>query len=180
LWHSPDPRFVLDARRLHVPRTLAKVLRRGRYRCTLDSRFRAVIDACATSERPRQDGTWITPEMVEAYAELHRLGFAHSVESWEGDDLVGGLYGVSLGAAFFGESMVAFRPDASKVAFVRMVRQLGRWGIHLIDSQVHTSHLERFGARHIPRSAYLRDLAEALQQPTRRGPWHFEDDVVAG
>ena len=178
LWHSPDPRFVLDGRQIHLPRSLRKVLRRGRYRCTFDTRFRAIIEACAVSERPRQDGTWITSDMVSAYQELHRLGFAHSVEAWEGEELAGGLYGVSLGAAFFGESMVAFRPDASKVAFVTMVEQLGRWGIHLVDSQVHTRHLERFGARHIRRADYLRMLAEALRHPTRRGRWHFED--VAG
>ena len=130
---------------------------------------------CAETPRPGQQGTWITDDMLHAYVELHRLGFAHSVEAWDDDDLVGGLYGVSLGAAFFGESMFTRRPDASKIAFVRLVRQLDVWGITLIDAQVHTSHLERFGASHWPRERYLRALRDALVSPTRRGPWSFEE-----
>jgi leucyl/phenylalanyl-tRNA--protein transferase len=152
-------------------------MRKGRFRCTLDSAFRRVIEECSDKPRPGQNGTWITDEMVDAYHRLHELGFAHSAEAWEGDELVGGLYGVSLGGAFFGESMFANRSDASKVAFVSLVRQLHAWGIDLVDAQVHTAHLERFGARHWPRTRYLRTLAQALGSPTRRGRWHFEEET---
>ncbi len=176
LWHSPDPRFVLEGTGLHVPRSLQKTMRKGRYRCTLDGAFRRVIEACATRPRPGQKGTWITGAMVEAYVDLHELGCAHSVEVWQQGELVGGLYGVSLGGAFFGESMFADRPDASKVGFVRLVQQLGRWDINLIDSQVHTPHLDRFGAEHWPRARYLERLAQELGKPTRRGRWRFDGD----
>jgi leucyl/phenylalanyl-tRNA--protein transferase len=175
LWHSPDPRFVLEAEQLHVPRSLAKTVRRGRFRCTLDTAFRTVMANCAEIPRQGQDGTWITDAMLEGYAELHELGFAHSVEVWEGDTVVGGVYGVSLGGAFFGESMFAHSPDASKVGFVRLVEQLSRWDINLIDAQVHTAHLERFGAEHWPRARYLTRLERALQLPTRRGKWAFDE-----
>lgn len=176
LWHSPDPRFVLWAPDLHVSRSLKKVIRRQPYRYTLDTDFHAVISACAEIPRPGQQGTWITEEMIAAYGRLHQLGFAHSVEAWDEDGtLVGGLYGVSLGGAYFGESMFAHKPDASKIGFVLLVQQLERWGIHLIDAQVHTSHLERFGARHWPRQRYLETLEASLRAPTRRGPWRFEE-----
>jgi len=177
LWHSPDPRFVLESTRLHVPRSLAKAMRKGRYRCTLDAAFREVIEACATRPRPTQLGTWITPAMVEAYVDLHELGCAHSVAVWQGRELVGGLYGVSLGGAFFGESKFADRPDASKIGFVRLVQQLRRWEIDLIDSQVHTPHLDRFGAEHWPRPRYLQRLAQQLGTATRRGQWRFDADL---
>ena len=124
--------------------------------------------------RPEQDGTWITAEMQAAYVELHRRGIAHSIEARDGDRLVGGLYGISLGGAFFGESMFAEAPDASKIAFVTMVEQLDRWGIRLIDCQVHTDHLERFGARPWPRVRYMETLREALSVAGRPGPWRFE------
>jgi leucyl/phenylalanyl-tRNA--protein transferase len=174
LWHSPDPRFVLRAGDLHVPRSVERTIRRGTYRVTLDAAFGEVIAGCAAAPRPGQEGTWITREMREAYAALHELGFAHSVEAWEGGRLAGGLYGVSLGAAFFGESMFARAPDASKVAFVTLVRQLVRWGIDLVDCQVETEHLARFGARPWPRRRFLAALRRALRRPTRRGPWRLE------
>jgi leucyl/phenylalanyl-tRNA--protein transferase len=180
LWHSPDPRFVLPASELHVPRSLAKTMRRGGFRLTMDCAFGEVIRRCAEVPRAGQDGTWITDEMVDAYIRLHELGFAHSVEAWQGDELRGGLYGVSLGAAFFGESMFADAPDASKVAFVALVRQLHSWGIELVDAQVHTAHLERFGARPWPRERYLEALNEALEQETRRGPWVIDDHRLNG
>jgi leucyl/phenylalanyl-tRNA--protein transferase len=178
LWHSPDPRMVLLADELYVSRSLRKTIRKGLYRLTLDTVFARVIDACARVPRPGQPGTWITRDMREAYVELHRRGLAHSAEAWEGDGLVGGVYGVSLGAAFFGESMFAAAPDASKVAFVALVRQLQRWGIRLIDCQVYTEHLERFGAREWPRADFLAALREALKTPTRRGPWSFDVAVA--
>jgi len=171
LWWSPDPRLVLEPSWLHVPRSLARTMRRGRYAVRADTAFSQVIRRCADQPRPGQDGTWITDEMVFAYERLHRLGFAHSFEAWEGDALAGGLYGVSLGAAFFGESMYADRPDASKVAFVRAVESLAGWGVELVDCQVRTEHLARFGAREISRDDFLTRLERALEKPTLRGTW---------
>jgi len=178
LWHSPDPRYVLEGSLLHVPRSLARSMRKARYRCSLDTAFAEVIAACAAVARRGQNGTWITPEMMVAYQQLHELGCAHSLEVWAGDELAGGLYGVSLGGAFFGESMFARAPDASKAGFVRLVEQLGRWGIGLIDAQVHTAHLERFGADFWPRARYLARLAHELDEPTRRGPWRLDDELT--
>jgi leucyl/phenylalanyl-tRNA--protein transferase len=175
LWHSPDPRMVLLADRLIVNRSLAKTIRRRPYRVELDRAFADVVRRCAAVPRPGQDGTWITEDMIAAYVALHELGYAHTAEAWEGDRLVGGVYGVSLGGAFFGESMFADRPDASKVAFVALVEQLARWGIGLIDCQVHTEHLERFGAEEWPRPRFLAALATALEAPTRKGRWTFDD-----
>jgi leucyl/phenylalanyl-tRNA--protein transferase len=174
LWWSPDPRLVLDAAALHVPRSLERTIRRGRYEVAADRAFARVIRRCAEKPRPGQHGTWITDEMIEAYDELHRLGYAHSFEAWEGGELAGGLYGVSLGAAFFGESMFADRPDASKVAFVQAVRWLAREGLRLVDCQVTTEHLARFGAVEISRDEFLDRLASALEAPTRRGKWSLD------
>jgi leucyl/phenylalanyl-tRNA--protein transferase len=174
LWHSPDPRMVLDAGNLHVPASLRKKIQRRPYRLTLDTAFVEVIAGCAAARRPEGPGTWITSAMIEAYTELHRRGFAHSVEAWAGQELAGGLYGVSLGGAFFGESMFARRPDASKVAFVALAEQLVRWGITLVDCQVHTEHLERFGAEEWPRKRYLAALAVATRETTRKGRWCFD------
>ncbi|MEM9694264.1 MAG: leucyl/phenylalanyl-tRNA--protein transferase [Myxococcota bacterium] len=180
LWHSPDPRYVLAAEDLHVPRRLRRTLRQQTFRFTLDEAFETVIEACAEMGRPGQDGTWITPEMMDAYVELHRLGFAHSSEAWVDGALVGGLYGVSLGGAFFGESMFARVSDASKGAFVTLVEQLRRWDIGLIDAQVHTRHLERFGASHWRRERYLEELAARLEAPTQRGRWVLDEPLDRG
>lgn len=174
LWWSPDPRLVLLPEQLHVPRSLARSMRRGRYRLTADAAFSQVIRACAAVERPGQDGTWIVGEMVEAYERLHALGLAHSFEAWEGDRLAGGLYGVSLGAAFFGESMFSAGPDASKAAFVRAVEHLRSAGVQLIDCQVRTDHLVRFGAEELPREDFLARLEVALEAPTRQGRWGLD------
>lgn len=174
LWFSPDPRFVLPTGELHVPRSLAKRMRRGDLEVRVDTAFEAVIRACQEAPRANQGGTWITDEMVEGYVRLFELGFAHSIECFRDGALVGGLYGVSLGSAFFGESMFAHVPDASKVAFVRFAQQAERWGFRFIDCQVHTEHLERFGAREVRRSVFLAMLAEALEDETRRGPWHLD------
>jgi len=179
-WHSPDPRMVLLAEDLRVTKSLAKTLRQGRFALTADRAFREVMVACATVPRPGQDGTWITPRMVESYCELHRRGVAHSVEAWEDGGLVGGLYGLSLGAAFFGESMFAVARDASKAAFVTLVRQLARWSITLVDCQVYTPHLASLGATEWPRREFLATLASALERPTRVGPWRLDDDLAAG
>ncbi|TPV97278.1 MAG: leucyl/phenylalanyl-tRNA--protein transferase [Myxococcales bacterium FL481] len=174
LWHSPDPRMVLLPRELHVGKSLRKCLRREPYQIRLDTSFERVIGACAAISRDGQNGTWITREMQSAYARLHRHGYAHSVEAWRGDELVGGLYGVSLGRVFCGESMFARTPDASKVAFVWLVQQLERWGVELVDCQVHTDHLARFGAREWPRQRFLATLRALVQMPTRRGVWAFD------
>ncbi|HYG66336.1 MAG TPA: leucyl/phenylalanyl-tRNA--protein transferase [Anaeromyxobacteraceae bacterium] len=173
LWWSPDPRLVLEPEALHVPRSLRRTIRRGRFRVTADEAFEAVIRRCAERDRPGQEGTWITAEMIEAYGRLHRLGFAHSFEAWEDGALAGGLYGVSLGAAFFGESMFADRPDASKVAFTVAVEWLAGRGVGLVDCQLRTEHLLRFGAQEIPRREFLDRLAKALEEPTRRGRWEL-------
>jgi leucyl/phenylalanyl-tRNA--protein transferase len=174
LWHSPDPRMVMTTRDLIVQRSLRKQIKRKPYRLAIDTAFGQVLRGCAESPRPGQTGTWLIPEMVDAYTKLHQLGFAHSIEAWRGDELVGGLYGVSLGAAFFGESMFARAPDASKIAYAAIVRQLDAWQIGLIDCQVHTEHLERFGAYEVSRQAYLDMLSIALDEPTRRRKWQFE------
>jgi leucyl/phenylalanyl-tRNA---protein transferase len=174
LWWSPDPRMVLLPGALHVPRSLQRTLARGTFKVRADTAFSQVIRRCADAPRPGQDGTWITDAMVHAYERLHRLGFAHSFEAWEGDALAGGLYGVSLGGAFFGESMYADRPDASKVAFVRSVEWLAARGFELVDCQVKTEHLARFGAREIPRREFLERLERALEKPTLQGRWEVD------
>lgn len=173
LWFSPDPRFVLRPDRAHLSRSLKKRMRKGDYEVRADTAFDAVMDGCAAAPRPGQDGTWITGELRRGYANLHRLGYAHSIEAWHHGDLAGGLYGVSLGRVFFGESMFATRPDASKVAFATLLGQLVVWGFELVDCQVHTEHLSRFGAEHWPRRRFLRALREALGHPTRQGPWEI-------
>ncbi|HEY1555979.1 MAG TPA: leucyl/phenylalanyl-tRNA--protein transferase [Kofleriaceae bacterium] len=179
LWHSPDPRMVMTTRDLAVQRSLRKMIKRKPYELKMDTAFGDVLRGCAEVPRPGQTGTWLIPEMVDAYSKLFELGFAHSIEAWRDAELVGGLYGVSLGAAFFGESMFARAPDASKVAFCACVRQLDAWHIGLVDCQVHTEHLERFGAYEVPRVAYLEMLAHALDEPTKRGRWAFELDLDA-
>lgn len=178
LWWSPDPRYVLFTDELEVQRSLGKRIRQNRYRITLDRAFAEVMRRCGTAPRPGQRGTWITPEMLRAYVRLHELGYAHSVEAWVGDTLVGGLYGVAVGRMYAGESMFADAPDASKVAFVHLVRQLAIWGYPLVDCQVHTEHLERFGARAIPRHEYLSRCTHLADQPGRHGLWAFDDGFV--
>ena len=175
LWFSPDPRMLLDFGDLKVSRSLRQTIRKQRYEIRFDTEFAGVIAACGKVKRSGQRGTWITKEMVTAYTKLHELGFAHSAEAWLEGKLVGGLYGISLGGAFFGESMFAIEPDASKVAFVTLVNQLRQWDFHFVDAQVHTPHLERFGAREIPRDEYLKRLEKALEMPTRRGKWSTGD-----
>jgi leucyl/phenylalanyl-tRNA--protein transferase len=172
LWWSPDPRLVLFPEQLRVARSLRKVIRQGLYSVTLDQAFGAVIRACA-ERRSADGGTWITDDMIGAYTQLHDLGYAHSVEAWRDDTLVGGLYGVALGRVFFGESMFYRRPDASKVAFVQLVWQLQRWGFEVIDCQMTTAHLIRFGATEIPRAEFIRRL-EGCEQPGPAAPWCFD------
>jgi leucyl/phenylalanyl-tRNA--protein transferase len=174
LWFSPDPRMVLLPGDLRVSRSLRRTLRRGDYELRLDTAFAEVVRRCAHVPRRGEAGTWITPELAEAYTRLHALGFAHSAEAWLDGRLVGGLYGVSLGGTFFGESMFADRTDASKAAFVALVHQLARWGFDLIDCQVHTGHLASLGAVEWPRQRFLAALARSLERPSRRGAWKLE------
>lgn len=165
LWWSPDPRCVLFPDELHIPRSLGKLLRQGRYAVSFNQSFPAVIQHCAIVPRPGQNGTWLVPEMIEAYSELHRQGFAHSVEVWDGDSLAGGLYGLWLGRAFFGESMFHLQPCASKVALVALVQLLRLRGVTLLDCQQTTPHMLRFGAREIPRRQFLHLLSQAIGCP---------------
>lgn len=175
LWWSPDPRLVLFPAELHVSRSLRQTIRKGLYRITFDSAFEQVIRVCAERHEDTKGTTWLTEEMIEAYVRLHRAGFAHSVESWTEDgELAGGVYGVGLGSVFFGESMFARRSDASKVAFVTLVERLKHDGCLMIDCQMTTRHLQRFGAREIPRERFLQLLQQGTQQPTRTGSWSAE------
>lgn len=176
LWFSPNPRFVLDLSQVHVSTSLRKAIRSRPYEIRVDTRFVDVMRGCQHSPRPGQDGTWITEELLAGYSALHQQGYAHSIEAFEGDELVGGLYGVSLGRAFFGESMFACRPDASKIAAITMFGNLRAWGFDFVDCQVYTDHLSRFGAEEIPRTTFLQSLRRALSEPTRKGTWHFDLD----
>jgi leucyl/phenylalanyl-tRNA---protein transferase len=163
-WYSPDPRGIIPLEAFHVPSRLARVIRRGRFRIDIDRDFPAVIRGCAQVDRKDDDpGTWIDSEILTSYIALHRQGLAHSVEAWEGESLAGGLYGVALGGAFFGESMFHRATDASKVALAALVEHMKARGFTLLDIQWVTPHLEQFGAIEIPRSEYLELLHEALK-----------------
>jgi leucyl/phenylalanyl-tRNA--protein transferase len=171
LWWSPDPRLVLFPREVKISRSLRQTLRKGAFAVSMDRAFAEVIGACAGVHGRRDGSTWITREMREAYTRLHEQGHAHSVEAWTGGHLAGGLYGVALGGAFFGESMFSLRSDASKVALLALAGHLERWGFDLIDCQVSTEHLKRMGAREIPRRAFLSRLGRALRKRSRPGCW---------
>ncbi len=170
-WFSPNPRMVLVPEELHVSRSLRKTLRQGRFRVTFDTAFDQVVRCCAAAPRPGQGGTWITEDLMTGFVELHQLGFAHSVESWHGERLVGGVYGLALGSVFCGESMFHAERDASKVAFVTLVQQLRAWDFRMVDCQIHTEHLEQLGAREWHRDRFLDELELAVHDPTRRGKW---------
>lgn len=174
LWFCPDPRFVLIPTEAHVGRSLRKTLRRGTFEVRADTAFREVMRACARKKRPGQRGTWITRDMIRGYTALHEQGYAHSIEAWQDGRLVGGLYGISLGAVFYGESMFAEVPDASKVAFATLLGNLIRWEFQLVDCQSYTDHLASFGAEEWPRDEFLAALETAIQAPTRMGPWRLE------
>jgi leucyl/phenylalanyl-tRNA--protein transferase len=159
-----------------MPRSLGKRLRRHDYEIRIDSAFTEVMHGCAL---PRSDGagTWITQDMIDAYYRLHQLGYAHSIETWIDGKLAGGLYGMAIGRAFFGESMFARVSDASKIAFAHLVHQLARWQFGMIDCQMNTAHLARFGAREIPRSEFSQNLTELVNYPSTTISWQFEDDL---
>lgn len=173
LWWSPDPRSVLFPHAFKVSRSLRKVLKKGTFKVTFDECFHEVINACAG---PRRDGegTWITPDMLDAYQQLHQSGIAHSVETWFQGQLVGGLYGVALGRVFFGESMFSWRSDASKVALTHLVESLKSWQFGLIDCQIESEHLNRLGALSIPRRRFVKLLDEYCAKPGKAGPWRTE------
>jgi leucyl/phenylalanyl-tRNA--protein transferase len=175
LWWSPDPRFVLELNEFKPSRSLRRTLRRNIFQVTFDRYFEEVITACAAVPREGQSGTWITTEMRDAYIGLYGLGYAHSVEAWYANKLVGGLYGVSLGKAFFGESMFHYKTDASKVALAVLVEKLKSWGFHFIDSQMTTDHMQRLGAKEMSRRIFLKKLQSALRHSTKRGKWRVDD-----
>jgi len=177
LWWSPDPRMVLFPAELKVSRSLARTLRSTRFEVRADTAFDAVIEGCRQPRRG-ESGTWITEGMTEAYGTMHRAGFAHSVETWLDGKLVGGLYGVALGRAFFGESMFARVSDASKVALVALARQLQHWGFGVIDCQMNTAHLASLGAREIPRAEFTRRLRELVHYAPVPVPWRLESTIA--
>lgn len=179
LWWSPDPRVVLIPEKLHISHSLRKTLCQKKFAVSLDTAFGEVIQQCAQPrDKTPGGGTWITAEMLEAYCVLHARGLAHSVESWRNGKLVGGLYGVALGNAFFGESMFSRETDASKVSFVHLVRQLEDWGYAFIDCQLPSAHLFSLGAEEIRRRDFMARLENALQKPDRVGRWRFNADLV--
>ena len=184
LWHSPDPRMVLRPSQLRVSRSLRRAMRDAVFEVRLDCDFAAVIRGCARVKRGDGEGTWITADMIDAYERLFALGYAHSAEARLDGRLAGGLYGVSLGGCFFGESMFAIEPNASKVAFATLTRRLEGWDFDLIDCQVYTENLARFGAKEWPRPKFLKSLERSLGKETRRGPWAFDEallsDVLSG
>ncbi|MGB5062760.1 MAG: leucyl/phenylalanyl-tRNA--protein transferase [Candidatus Competibacter sp.] len=178
LWWSPDPRLVLLPECLKVSRSLRKTLRKGLFAITADTAFEQVVAACA-GPRQGEPGTWITPEMHRAYCRLHRLGHAHSIETWREGELVGGLYGVALGRVFYGESMFSWTSDASKVALVALATQLRRWDFAVIDCQVTTTHLLSMGAADIPRATFLQLLERYCpDEPGQPGPWRLDADLL--
>ena len=179
LWWSPDPRMVLFLDEFRIPRSLQKTLRQRRFELRADTAFRAVMEACA-EPRAGQSGTWISPPVVDAYARLHRMGYAHSVEAWRGDALVGGLYGVAIGRMFFGESMFAREDDASKVALVQLVAILRSKGMPVIDCQQETQHLSRFGARPIPRREFAGWLSRLVNSAQPHVAWAPVEEAQVG
>ena len=173
LWWSPDPRGVIYSRGLHLSRSLRKRLRQHRFEISFDHDFPAVVAACAGPRR-ETNGTWITHAMHEAYVRLFEAGLGHSVEVWQGSRLVGGLYGIAIGRAFFAESMFSHETDASKVALAYLARHLAAWGYPLIDTQLMNPHLERMGARTLPRAQYVDLIRRLCREPAHPAPWRVD------
>jgi len=173
LWWTPDPRMVLFPEELHVGRSLGKAMRKSPFSITTDMAFNDVITACA-QRRQDAEGTWITPEMIDAYGDLHAMGVAHSVEAWEDSELVGGLYGVAIGGMFFGESMFSHRDNASKIAFATMVNKLRELNYRLIDCQVASAFLASLGAREIPRREFMTYLPKPEEFSRNREHWPLQ------
>ena len=177
LWWSPDPRMVLFPGELHLSRSLRRTIRSQEFTVTFDRAFHDVMAGCA-GPRENQDGTWITTDMMRAYARMAELGYAHSVEAWAGGELAGGLYGIAVGRIFYGESMFSRRSNASKVAVSWLARQLDRWQFELIDCQMSTEHLASLGAREVPRADFVRRLERGTALPPVPLPWAIEDDLM--
>jgi leucyl/phenylalanyl-tRNA--protein transferase len=171
LWWSPDPRLVLFPQDIHISRSLKKTLKKDLFHTTMDCAFNQVMAGCAEPREGKRSDTWIVPEMMAAYGKLHSAGVAHSVEVWKEDSLVGGLYGVSLGGCFFGESMFSRVSNASKVALVMLIDFLVRHSFDLLDCQVKTDHLIRFGAKEVSRRHFLKILSTSIKKPTHKGKW---------
>ena len=171
LWWSPSPRLIIFPDEFKIPKRLSRLIRQKKFSVTLDKAFRQVISACATLDKRKEKGTWITRNMIEAYCQLHDMGYAHSVECWQEDTLAGGLYGISLGRVFFGESMFSRQPDSSKIALVSIVKKITEWDFDLIDCQMKTAHLMQFGAREIPGPEFQKLLAKSMSYPTQTGKW---------
>ncbi len=171
LWFSPDPRLVLFPDKFQVSRSLQKTIKKNLFDVKFDTNFEQVIIECSKIERKDQDGTWITSDMIEAYINLHKKGYAHSVETYDNDELVGGLYGVSLGGAFFGESMFHKIKDASKVALYYLIQKVKQWEFDFIDSQVVTEHMKSLGSQEISRNKYLELLSKTLKKESKSGNW---------
>lgn len=180
MWWSPDPRLVLYPSELKVSKSLKKTIKKRPFQVTVDQAFESVIKACAQSRTRMQQGTWIVNDMIAAYCNLHESGLAHSVETWQAGKLTGGLYGVSLGKCFFGESMFTRTSNASKVAFVALVELLKTLNFNLIDCQVTTAHLLSFGAREIPRTRFLKELEKSLESTTIKNKWSFSTNPFSG
>lgn len=177
LWWSPDPRMVLLPQEFKMSKSLRRTLRNKPYEIRCDTAFEQVMRACA-APREGQDGTWIQEEMIEAYGRLYRAGRAHSIETWMEGELAGGLYGVSIGRMFYGESMFSRQTDASKIALAHLALQLQRWHFGMIDCQMNTAHLASLGAREIPRAQFVEALQELVNCPNIASPWHFDNDLI--
>lgn len=175
-WYAPDPRCVLFPGEMSVHKSMRSIFNQQRFRYTLDTCFEQVITACAEASRDGQRGTWISEAFVQGYTEMHYAGLAHSVEVWDQDQLVGGLYGLSLGKIFFGESMFSRASNASKAGFITLVRALQKTGFQLIDCQQDTEHLLSLGARNIRRELFLEHLAQNVYERTLRGRWALAED----
>ncbi len=177
LWWSPDPRMVLYPYEFKISKSLRRTLRNKPYEVRTDTAFEEVMRACA-APRDGQDGTWIQEEMVAAYKRLHLAGWAHSIETWIDGKLAGGLYGISIGRMFYGESMFSRASDTSKIALAHLALQLQRWQFGMIDCQMNTPHLASLGAREIPRSKFVEQLQELVNYPNLATPWRFDDDLI--
>jgi len=173
MWWSPDPRLVLYPREIKISKTLKKIIKKNAFKVTMDLAFNEVINHCADVRLKKDQGTWIVKEMMDAYCRLHESGFAHSVEAWHQGELAGGLYGVSLGKCFFGESMFTRISNASNVALVKLVEYLNALSFDMIDCQIPTNHLVRFGAKEVPRDRFLAQLEKSLEFPTKKGKWEM-------
>ncbi len=174
LWWSPDPRLVLYPHEIKISKTLKKIIKKEVFKVTMDLAFNEVINQCAQVRMKKNQGTWIIEDIIEAYCQLHESGFAHSVEVWRQGELAGGLYGVSLGKCFFGESMFTLVSNASNVGLVKFVEHLKELSFDMIDCQVTTEHLIRFGAREITRTLFLKQLEKSLTAPTQKGKWTYK------